>query len=162
MRVFPALHRYDPSLHGPRFQRWQRLNQEDGRRIGSGCFRAAAHRRFMAPGSLSACIGSVSPDGPQTHACSPWRATTPARRASRVGPSTHPAKCVQSACLRPNRKISGMKSAKKSSRTTPSNQSTLCAPNSSRRSSTSSAIPQWSNPSRLSPISPSHSNVEMV
>src|SRR5450631_3187048 len=60
------------------------------------------------------------------------------------------------------RKISGMKSAKKSSRTTPSNQSTLCAPNSSRRSSTSNAIPQWSNPSRLSLISPSHSDVELV
>ena len=40
------------------------------------------------------------------------------------------------------KKISGMKSAKKSSRTTPSNQSTLCAPNSSRRSSISNAIPK--------------------
>ena len=51
---------------------------------------------------------------------------------------------------------------KKSSRTTPSNQSTPFAPSSSRRSSTSNAIPQSSNPSRLSPISPSHSDVEMV
>jgi transposase len=49
----------------------------------------------------------------------------------------------------------------KSSRTTRSNQSTPCAPNSSRRSSTSNAIPQWSNPLRLSPISQSHSDVEM-
>ena len=40
------------------------------------------------------------------------------------------------------KEISGMKSAKKSSRTTPSNQSMLCAPNSSRRSSTSNAIPK--------------------
>src|ERR1700737_2942668 len=36
--------------------------------------------------------------------------------------------------------ISGTKSAKKSSRTTLSNQSTPCAPSSSRRSSTSNAI----------------------
>jgi hypothetical protein len=41
-------------------------------------------------------------------------------------------------------------------------QPLIAAANSSRRSSTSHAIPQWSNPSRLSPISPSHTDVELV
>src|SRR6266540_3213794 len=58
------------------------------------------------------------------------------------------------------RKISGMKSARKSSRTTPS--SWPFAPSSSRRSSTSNAIPKPCNPSRPSPISSSHSDLEMV
>jgi hypothetical protein len=44
----------------------------------------------------------------------------------------------------------------------PSNPSTPCAPSSSRRSSTSNAIPKPCNPSRPSPISSSHSDLEMV
>ena len=47
-------------------------------------------------------------------------------------------------------------------RITPLSQSTLCAPNSSRRSSTSNAIQKSSNPSPHSPTSESHSDVEMV
>ena len=50
----------------------------------------------------------------------------------------------------------------KNLRITPLSQSTLCAPNSSRRSSTSNAIQKSSNPSPHSPTSESHSDVEMV
>ena len=50
----------------------------------------------------------------------------------------------------------------KSSRITRSNHLTPCAPNSSRRSSTSNAIQKSSNPSPHSPTSESHSDVEMV
>ena len=50
------------------------------------------------------------------------------------------------------------KSARKSSRTTPSNRSTPSAPSSSTRSSISNAIQNSSNQSRRFPISPSHSD----
>src|ERR1019366_4754355 len=60
------------------------------------------------------------------------------------------------------RKIFGMKSARKSSRTTRSNLSTPCAPSSSRPSSISNEIQKPSNPSRPSPTSSGHSDVEMV
>ena len=59
------------------------------------------------------------------------------------------------------RKISGMKSARKSSRTTRSNPSTPCAPNSNRPSSTSSAIPNSYAPSHPSHISSTHSDLEL-
>src|SRR5260221_2256837 len=49
-----------------------------------------------------------------------------------------------------------------SSRTTPSNPSTPCAPNSNRRSSISNVIQNSSNQSRHSHISSSHPDVEMV
>jgi len=60
------------------------------------------------------------------------------------------------------RKICGMKSARKSSRTMPSNRSTTCATSSSRQSYISSAIQQSSNQSRPFLTSKSHSDVEMV
>jgi transposase-like protein len=60
------------------------------------------------------------------------------------------------------RKTSGMKSAKKSSRTTPSNPWMPCAPSSGKPSSTSSAVPSSSAPSPPSPISSTHSDVEAV
>ncbi len=59
------------------------------------------------------------------------------------------------------KKISGMKSARKSSRTAPSNPSAPCAPSSGGRSSLSNATLKPSNPSPHSPPS-GHSNVEMV
>ena len=52
--------------------------------------------------------------------------------------------------------------AKKSSRTMPSNPWTQCAPSSGRPSSISSAIPSSSGPSPFSPISSTHSDVEVV
>jgi len=60
------------------------------------------------------------------------------------------------------RKISGMKFAKRSPRTTRLSPWTRSAPSSGRRSSTSSAIPCWSAPSPRSPISSSHCDVELV
>jgi hypothetical protein len=60
------------------------------------------------------------------------------------------------------RKTSGMKSAKKSSRTMRLNPWTPCAPNSGRLSSTSSAIASSSAPSPPSPVSSTHSDVELV
>src|SRR5262249_50084966 len=60
------------------------------------------------------------------------------------------------------KKISGMKSAKKSSRTMHSNPWTPCAPSSSRPSSISSETPSSFAPSPASPISSTHSDVEMV
>jgi hypothetical protein len=60
------------------------------------------------------------------------------------------------------RKISGMKSAKKSSRTTRLNPWMPCALSSGRQSSISSAIPNWSALSPPSPISSTHSDVETV
>ena len=60
------------------------------------------------------------------------------------------------------RKISGMKSARKSSRITRSNPSAPSAPNSNRPSSTSSAIPHSSDPLPLSSTSSTHSDVELV
>src|SRR5262245_37545726 len=61
-----------------------------------------------------------------------------------------------------NPKESGMKSAKKSSRTTRLNPWMPCALSSGRQSSISSAIPNWSALSPPSPISPTHSDVETV
>src|SRR5262245_47534880 len=55
-----------------------------------------------------------------------------------------------------------MKSAKKSSRTMHSNPWTPCAPSSSRPSSISSETPSSFAPSPASPISSTHSDVEMV
>src|SRR5262245_45274865 len=60
------------------------------------------------------------------------------------------------------KKISGMKSAKKSSRTMHSNPWTPCAPSSSRPSSISSETPSSFAPLPASPISSTHSDVEMV
>jgi len=60
------------------------------------------------------------------------------------------------------KEISGMKSVRNSSRTTPSNPSTPCAPNSNRRSSISNVIPKLVHQSRHSHISSSHPDVEMV
>src|SRR5260370_38897741 len=55
-----------------------------------------------------------------------------------------------------------MKSAEKSSRTMHSNQWTPCAPSSSRPFSTSSVIPNSSALAPPSPISSTHSDVELV
>ena len=55
-----------------------------------------------------------------------------------------------------------MKSARKSSRTTPSNPSTPYVPSSSRRSSISNAIQNSSNQSPRFPISSAHPDVELV
>jgi hypothetical protein len=60
------------------------------------------------------------------------------------------------------RKISEMKSAGKSSRTTPSNPSMRCAESSSRRSSISCAIPKPSNPSPHCHTSSGHLHMEVV
>src|SRR5262249_30306078 len=60
------------------------------------------------------------------------------------------------------RKTSGMKSARNSSRTMLSSPSMPCAESSSRRSSISSAIPKPLNPSPHSPTSSGHSDVEVV
>jgi transposase-like protein len=60
------------------------------------------------------------------------------------------------------RRLSGMKSARKSSRTTPSNPSTPYVPSSSRRSSISNAIQNSSNQSPRFPISLGHPDVEVV
>src|SRR5262245_14921022 len=60
------------------------------------------------------------------------------------------------------RKTSGMKSARNSSRTMPSSPSMPYAESSSRRSSISSAIPKPLNPSPHSPTSSGHSDVELV
>lgn len=60
------------------------------------------------------------------------------------------------------RKLSGMKSARKSSGTTLSNPSTPCAASSSRPSCISNVIPKPSNPLRPSPTLSSQSDVEVV
>ena len=74
-------------------------------------------------------------------------------------------RCCISRPIRRNsirRKISGTKSARKSSRTMHSNPWTPCAPSSSRPSSTSNAIQRLSDPLRHFPTSATHSDVELV
>src|SRR5262249_60396019 len=55
-----------------------------------------------------------------------------------------------------------MRSAKRSSRTTPSNRWMQCTTSLRRRRSTSNVIEKSSNPSLPSPISSSHHDMEMV
>src|ERR1700730_17270113 len=96
---------------------------------------------------------------------SSWFSTAPPTIAAATSHFPTMVRCCSCRPIRRSstrRRIFGMKSAKKSSRTTPSNPSTQCAPNFRRRSSTSNAIPESFNPSPPSPTSPSHSDVEMV
>src|SRR5664279_377739 len=96
---------------------------------------------------------------------SSWFSTAPPTIAAKSSRFPITSRCSSCRPIRQNstrRKISGMKSVRKSSRTTPSNPSTPCAPNSNRRSSISNVIQNSSNQSRHSHISSSHPDVEMV
>src|SRR5262249_24192170 len=105
-----------------------------------------------------------------------WRASLPGKtscsfsspRTTTAAVTLYFATTSRSYIFRPIRrssirkKISGMKSAKKSSRTMHSNPWTPCAPSSSRPSSISSETPSSFAPLPASPISSTHSDVEMV
>src|SRR5262245_8792429 len=81
---------------------------------------------------------------------------------SRFPPTSRCSSCHPTRQSSIQRKTSGMKSARNSSRTMPSSPSMPCAESSSRRSSISSAIPKPLNPSPRSPTSSGHSDVEVV
>src|SRR5262249_4311244 len=94
-----------------------------------------------------------------------WSSTVPPTTVAVTLPFPTTSRCCIFRPIRRNsirRKISGMKSAKKSSRTTRLNPWMPCALSSGRQSSISSAIPNCSALSPPSPISPTHSDVETV
>ena len=98
-----------------------------------------------------------------------WQDMPPVLDDPTIAPATLPFPTTSRSCIfrriRRNltrRKIYGTKSARKFSRTMRSNPSTPCMPNSSRPCSTSSATPSSCNPSPLSHISSTHSDIEVV